>query len=390
MLGLSGCIINLPSESIATNETKDLSTQSALNGAAGMGSDVRLPVVFDTDQGMGQDFRVRNRNLSIYGHTMPPGGGLGNAFDLGDDVRQVSFTTEGTDFDPEVDPTGQWIIYASTRDRPTADIYMQKIGSTTVTQLTGDAADDRMPTFSPDGKTYAFISNRSGSWNIYIQDLTGNTPPIQITDDATDNYHPTFSPDGKKLIYSSYGRQSGQYGLVMIDINKPRTSKKHLGINGLNPQWSPDGKRVVFQRARERGTTWFSVWMVEIQGDEVGRPVSIANAKNAGVITPAWSPTGSHLVFCTIVNPSADGKVRPMQSDIWVVGVDGRGKRNLSQSKYLNLQPTWAPDGTIYFVSNRSKSGVENIWSLKTGQTAMIAKGEEKIGDGAAVSNAGE
>ncbi len=392
LVGLAGCTINYTGELGMLDEAagqqsltgSGASGEDAMSGV-GMGRDLSGgAVVFDSDSGTGQEFRVSNRNMSIYGHVSPAGGGLGNSFDVGDDFRQVSFTSEGTDFDPEIGAGGKWMIYASTRDRPTADIYLQKVGTTTRQQLTGDPADDRMPTFSPDGKMFAYVSNRSGSWNIYLKDLAGNSRPIQLTDDDTDNYHPTFSPDGKKMIFTSYGRQSGQYELVMIDVERPKTSKKYLGINGLNPQWSPDGSKIAYQRARERGTTWFSLWMVEVNGDEVGSPISIANARNAGVITPAWSPTGSHLVFCTIVNPVADKNLRPTQSDIWVVNIDGTGKRNLSQSKYLNLQPTWSDDGTIYFVSNRSKNGVENIWSLKTNQTALIAKGKAS-GDGTAI-----
>ena len=69
-----------------------------------------------------------------------------------------------------------------------------------------------------------------------------------------------FSPDGKKLVYCSRGERSGQWQLVTIDIENP-TTKRYIG-HGLFPQWSPKGNTILFQRARERGTRWFSVWTV--------------------------------------------------------------------------------------------------------------------------------
>ena len=47
---------------------------------------------------------------------------------------------------------------------------------------------------------------------------------------------------------------------------------------------------------------------------------------------------------------------------------------NLTNDLYGNLQPTWAADGTLYFVSNRN--GRDNIWALSpqpAGATRTIA-----------------
>jgi hypothetical protein len=47
------------------------------------------------------------------------------------------------------------------------------------------------------------------------------------------------------------------------------------------------------------------------------------------------------------------------------MNADGTGRTNLTRSRFLNVQPTWGRDGSIYFVSDRAQGGVENIWSIR-------------------------
>ena len=63
----------------------------------------------------------------------------GNATRATINVRQVTSSYAGSDFDPIVTPDGQHLIFASTQHRPTADLYHQinRHGSV-VTRLTDD------------------------------------------------------------------------------------------------------------------------------------------------------------------------------------------------------------------------------------------------------------
>jgi len=298
----------------------------------------------------------------------------GATTDSPDNLEQVTFVAEGADFDPEVDPTGKFLLFASTRHRDNADIYVQKIGGTTVTQLTNDAAKDIMPTFSPDGSRIAFASDRSDNWDIYLMDASGGKA-TQLTTGATHDLHPSFSPDGTKLVYCSHGGKSGQWELVVVDVANP--AQRQIIGHGLFPQWSPKGDRIVFQRAREKGTRWFSVWTVDYVDGEAKRATEIIAANNAAAITPAWSPDGEYLVFSTVMDPDATpttGADKPVLADVWVVALDGSGRANLTNNKFANLQPVWSKTGTIYFVSNRGKDSVENVWSLRPDGALRLSK----------------
>lgn len=308
--------------------------------------------------------------LNLFGQVSPTQPGGTSANDAASNLRQVSFTNEGSDFDPIIDPTGRWLIFASTRHRATSGLYRMRIGGTAVTRLTDDPANEVMPAISPDGKYIAFASDRTGTWDIYLMDVEGGRA-VQLTNEPTHNLHPSFSPDGKQLVYCSFGSQSGQWEMIVIDLEKPG-QKKFIGY-GLFPQWSPVDNRIVYQQARQRGTRWFSIWTVEMVNGEAMSPTELAASSNAACITPVWSPDGQHIVFCTVIDPSADVNSRPSHADIWMMNADGSNRVRMTGGRFANLQPTWSPDGAIYFVSNRAAGGVETIWSLSPQRAMQLA-----------------
>ncbi len=280
-------------------------------------------------------------------------------------VSQITFATEGACSDPDLDSVGERMVYASTQHSPTSDIYMKSTRGRTLTQLTTDPADDIMPVFHPLGHRIAFASNRAGNWDIYVMSTDGGQP-MKLTDERDHELHPSWSPDGRRLIYCKLGSKSGRWEMWVVDTQNPGV-RRFLDY-GLFPQWCPDVARskILFQRARQRGSRYFSVWTIDyINGDAV-HPTEIVSAGNAAVINPAWSADGSRIVFVTVVEPgeNAGEDESIKQSDIWIVNLDGAGRTNITNGRYANYQPVWSGDGRVFFVSNRT--GVDNIWAVST------------------------
>lgn len=285
-------------------------------------------------------------------------------------LKQHTFVESGFDADVSVDPSAQWMAYASAREGETTQIYTRRVDSPASVQLTNGVADDAQPCVSPDGKRIAFSSNRNGKWHVYLMNPDGRDI-LQITTGESNDMHPSFSPDGTRLVYSSLadsGGAGGQWQMYVIDLV---SRQQRLIGPGLFPAWSPEKSRdvIAFQKTRARGSRWFSLWTCELSNAadavqlDASKVTEIAVSANAALVSPSWSPDGRHVAFVSIVEPAQVRNGKPQgQQDIWVLDADGTNRRRLTDGTATNLTPCWAVDNRVYFVSDRS--GHESIWSL--------------------------
>ncbi len=298
-------------------------------------------------------------------------------------LTQVSFASEGADFDPAIAPEGDWMAYASTQHAETADIYRKQIGGRTMVRLTADPAEDVMPAISPDGRWIAFSSNRSGNWDVWLMPAEGG-PATQLTSESDDELHPTFSPDGTRITYCRRNIHSDRWEVWMFELDRP--GARTYVCDGLFPQWSPDQTRntLLFQRARERGSRFYGIWTVDFRDGQATSPTEIVSASDAAIMHPVWSPDGASICFCSVVRPQGS-TAWSEQADLWVIGVDGTGRTALTNGRYRNMQPTWSRTGRIFFVSDRG--GSDCLWSVSSASagtqfsTGTLAIGEDDSED---------
>jgi len=278
-------------------------------------------------------------------------------------IQQHTFSDEGYDGDVNVDPSGHWLVYTSTRHSETPQLYLQRVDGTSVTQLTSDPSENAQPAFSPDGKSIAFCSTRAGSWDLYTMDVDGRNV-TQITSGPAQDMHPSFSPDGSRLAYCSIGGRSGQWEVWVVTL---ATREKKMIAHGLFPTWAPDRSvdRIAFQRARQRGSRWFSLWTLELADGEARKITEVAVSSNAAIISPCWNADGKRLAFATVVDPAQTSKGKPRgQHDIWTIDADGGSRHRLTDGTSTCLSPCWSMDGRVFFISDRG--GHENVWSVRT------------------------
>ncbi len=277
-------------------------------------------------------------------------------------LRQHSFTEVGGDFDPDLDSQGRRVVFASTRHNTKPDLYIKSVQGVAVTQLTSDPSGDVQPVFSPDDTKVAFASNRGGNWDVWIIGGDGGQP-VQVTSTPADEMHPSWSPDGSKLAYCSLPEGGGQWELWVVDAVASGTPR-FIGY-GLFPEWSPVDNTIIFQRARERGSRWFSIWTLTLIDGEPRYPTELAASAHHAMILPTWSQNGRMVAFASTENaPSTVGTSAMAEGafDIWMMDANGGGKARLTDGYTLNYAPVFSPDGRIYFTSSRQ--GYENIWSL--------------------------
>lgn len=276
-------------------------------------------------------------------------------------LKQHTDAEEGADYDADIDADGTRLVFASTRHAERPDLYIKDVDGVAVTQLTADPASDVQPAFSPDGSRVAFASDRGGNWDIWITGVDG-TAPVQVTTTAGEELHPSWSPDGQRLVYCSLPHR-GQWELWIADA-AAAGRKTFIGY-GVFPEWSPVEDVIVYQRARQRGSRWFSIWTLTLVNGEPRHPTEIAASSEYAMILPTWSPDGSRIAFtaATATSQDAYGAGEPAAlSDIWVVDGDGRSRIRLTDGFSANYGAVISADERVYFTSDRG--GRENIWSM--------------------------
>ena len=287
-------------------------------------------------------------------------------------MKQHTFTSEGADFDVDVSPDGKWLVFSSTRHTTQPDLYLKTIDGRAVTQITSDPAADVQPCFSPDGKRIAFASNRSGNWDLWLIGLEGGQA-TQITRSPLHEVHPSFAPDGRRLVYCTFNDRAGQWELCTLQLDQPG-SKKMIGV-GLFPEWSPTTDSIVYQRARQRGGRWFSLWRVDLELGEPKFPVELATSVEMALIQPSWSPDGEWITYGTARLGEAghdfrgEGGSPPTRGDIWTMQADGGSPLQLTHGTGAHFGSVFSTDGRVYFTG--LQNGSENIWSVKPLQTRM-------------------
>ena len=95
-------------------------------------------------------------------------------------------------------PDGQRIAFHSASDGQTDLFTIPVVGGSPV-RLTSDPADDRLPSYSHDGRWIYFQSMRSGRWEVWKMRAEGGEA-MQITRSESGGM-PIESPDGKTLYY---------------------------------------------------------------------------------------------------------------------------------------------------------------------------------------------
>lgn len=288
----------------------------------------------------------------------------------------ITFAKSGSDFDPAIDPTGRWLVFASTRDQAQPKLYLKALEDAAATPLTRQQGSDVMPAFSPDGRIIAFASDRNGGWDLFLLTLeTGHV--TALTQSRSDVLHPSFSPDGRQLVFCTRGSPSDAWHLVMIDLASPMTWRL-LG-EGLFPQWSPDGGSIVYQRPCVSDPSRFEIWLIDLEGDQAKSPRALASGENATLIHPCFSSDGQRIAFVAVMGPDADARSdstvsRAMKtqspaphSQIWTMNRQGGERQRVSDGRAMDVQPCWSHHGSLFVASNRMEQpsgGLERIWRL--------------------------
>ncbi|MBI4056183.1 MAG: PD40 domain-containing protein [Elusimicrobia bacterium] len=196
------------------------------------------------------------------------------------------------------------------------------------------------------------ISQRQTDWKM------GRPLTNALEDGSLSNLTPALSPDGKQLAYISVGRDltPGIYVASAEDLSQDsnNTVAKIVRLissdisekfESLRPaqaalSWSPQGDEIAFV-ALSRGQ--FVIYRMNVQKRKVTGAIRGLGLDE--IYAPSWSPNRQTFVFSGL-----KGGI----SNLYSVGVDGRGLKALTYDRYSDHQPVFSPDGEkIAFSTDR-------------------------------------
>jgi Tol biopolymer transport system component len=184
----------------------------------------------------------------------------------GSDVVRLT-DSDGYDAEATVSPTGDKIVFTSTRDGD-PEIYVMDIDGSNQTRLTFEKGYDGGAFFSLDGSKIVFRASRPNTeeeladyeelakyglfrpttLEIYVMNADGSDIQ-QITSFGKASFAPFFHPDGKRIIFSSNVNSERGRNFDLHIVNIDGTGLEQITFNETFdgfPMFTKDGRQLVF------------------------------------------------------------------------------------------------------------------------------------------------
>ncbi|MEK7401534.1 MAG: PDZ domain-containing protein [Gemmatimonadota bacterium] len=176
-----------------------------------------------------------------------------------------------------------------------------------MTNSSGSA--ERMPLWSPDGRSLAYFSDRSGEYKLYIASQDGLGTPREITiPEPSFFYTPTWSPNGTKI-----GFHDSNFKLWIVDVanGAAKVVDADLFYHGdrtITPVWSPDSRYIAYPKHLP---SLFRA--LHIMDTETGQAKQVTDGLS-DVTSPAWDAGGKYLWFFASTDYGLNSSVLDMSA----------------------------------------------------------------------------
>jgi Tol biopolymer transport system component len=264
------------------------------------------------------------------------------------------------------------------------------------------------PSWSPNGRWIAFSRFRRSTFNgrivyavVWIVRPDGSVArrigPPRHFDRRSRN--PSWSPDGRRIVfdYAVRGVSSYQGAAVRtIDVRTGRVRPLSGTYVDSHPSWGPRGIIVSMSRtdpvtAQAPRFRWKPLPLTDVADgiyflnvltrEAVPAPGTFTSIRDAGNFDV--SPDGSMVLFDNAARTTpSDRPVRLGYHQLFVVGIDGSGLRQLTDDPKGASQGSWSPDGTkIVYLGGWAKlccwrrAADLRLLDLATGTTTTLASG---------------
>lgn len=200
--------------------------------------------------------------------------------------------------------------------------------------LVGPAPEDKLPTWSPDGRTILFFTRRAGDRASQMYWTQADAPGIAENQRfVTEGEYPTWGADGQ-VVFRAKGRVGIGLRLAGATFDNPLALTDR--DEDTAPALAPDGQTVAFMSRRDGN---WEIYTIKADGSNLTRLTD--DPAMDGL--PTWSPDGRAIAFAS--NTGGNWA-------IWAITPDGRERQQI-------LAMRASPDGRVFFDQANSNGWTE-------------------------------
>lgn len=271
-------------------------------------------------------------------------------------------------------PDGRRLAYVVTQTDSTdnayySHIWLADLGIGTPRQQTRGKVRDRNPAWSPDGSMIAFVSNRGGNGpQIYILPADGGEA-WALTDMENGADGPVWSPDGDQLLFGSELTtrellEEGPGADAGPIAEGPPADTAMWGSMAAIRNWLARNAeeeepavitRLSFQDERQLDPipSWSHIYVIDLE-DRTPRRLTDGPFDH---FDTSYAPDGQSIAFVANI-PVGVPPDFSVKTDLYVMGLDGGAPRKLEIPRRSISRPSWSPDGSsIAFAARDTADG---------------------------------
>ena len=143
----------------------------------------------------------------------------------------------------------------------------------------------------------AFVSDRDGNDEIYLMNADGSNA-VNLTNHPANDRHPSWSPDGKSIAFASE-RHDNSFDIYLLEIETGRLSRLTTQGSNTGPAWSPSGRRIAFVSDR------FGDKDVMVMNADGSRQIQLTIDVHSDD-QPTWSPDSGSIAYVSDIGGQQD------------------------------------------------------------------------------------
>jgi TolB protein len=263
------------------------------------------------------------------------------------DARRRIVTDE-----PDWSPNGRWIVYQVEKKSGFSRLFKIRASGSNRTYLStgcGRRCGDGYASWFPGGKRLAFQRETCGAGShnliaIYVMRADGSHARRVTHENATcatshryEDSAPTVAPSGKRLAFERIDHKRDKIAIFIIRLNGTGARRvTPWRIYAAQPDWSPNGRLLAF-RTQDQSETRGNIALVHPNGKGLHRITHSRESKHKW-LSCSFSPNGKKIQAGRLPGRGSAGN-----ADIYVMNLDGSGRRNVTTSSGWESASDWGP-----------------------------------------------